>query len=503
MGNAGCIGGLGMNIQEAKDYIKDTVKLYLKKDEYGDYRIPVVRQRPVFLLGAPGIGKTAVMSQIASELNIALVSYSMTHHTRQSALGLPFIKEKTYDGINYSVSEYTMSEIIASVYETMEESGVREGILFLDEINCVSETLYPSMLQFLQYKVFGKHTVPEGWVIVTAGNPPEFNRAVREFDVVTLDRLKVIEVEADYPAWKKYAYDRGLNGAIRGFLESNREYFYTVETTAFGKNYVTARGWEDLSEIIDLYEEAGKKVSESLIGQYVKNDTVTKEFAAYYDLYNKYKRQYDIESIFSGTISETAINTARSAATDEKLALTGMLTDAIKSEIKDCMNQSAMLKEIRGSVKKMLDADTLSDINDMLLKLIAARETIIKNKSRAGSLTADEKRSNKKIIAFYRKMEEELSEGKSVRDIFNSEVSSLKEKVTTVQSRITNLFEKMAEIFGDESNEMLVMVTELTLNSDSAAFFAEFKSEAYEKYNKLLMVGDRRENLRKEILDIL
>ena len=492
-----------MNIQEAKEYIKDTVKLYLKKDEFGDYRIPVVRQRPVFLLGAPGIGKTAVMSQIASELNIALVSYSMTHHTRQSALGLPFIKEKTYDGNNVSVSEYTMSEIIASVYETMEESGVKEGILFLDEINCVSETLYPSMLQFLQYKVFGKHTVPEGWVIVTAGNPPEFNRAVREFDVVTLDRLKVIEVEADYPAWKKYAYEKGLNGAIRGFLESNREYFYLVETTAFGKNYVTARGWEDLSEIIDLYEEADKKVTESLIGQYIKNDTVTKEFAAFYDLYNKYKKQYDIESVFAGTISEKAVKTAQAAATDERLALTGMLTDGIKAEIRDCMRESSMLKEIRPSIKKLLEAESENEVKKLLGTFIMARETIIKNKTRAGSLTSDEKRSNKKIIAFYNKMENGMEGGKSVKETFNGEVLSLKNKVAGTQERITNLFAKMAEIFGEESNEMLVMVTELTLNNDSAEFFGEFKTEAYEKYNKLLMVGDRRENLRKEILDIL
>ena len=49
---------------------------------------------------------------------------------------------------SYDVSEYTMSEIIASVYDVMAESGIREGILFLDEINCVSETLAPSMLQF-------------------------------------------------------------------------------------------------------------------------------------------------------------------------------------------------------------------------------------------------------------------------------------------------------------------------------------------------------------------
>ena len=162
-----------MNIKQAKEYIKDSVKLYLKKDEEGEYRIPVVSQRPIFLLGAPGIGKTAVMEQIAQELGIAIVSYSMTHHTRQSALGLPFIAHREYEGFSYDVSEYTMSEIIASIYDVMKESGIREGILFLDEINCVSETLAPSMLQFLQYKVFGRHKVPEGWIIVTAGNPPE------------------------------------------------------------------------------------------------------------------------------------------------------------------------------------------------------------------------------------------------------------------------------------------------------------------------------------------
>ena len=67
----------------------------------------------------------------------------MTHHTRQSALGLPFIVRKTYGGKEYNVSEYTMSEIIASVYDLMEDTGVKEGILFLDEIKCVSETLAP------------------------------------------------------------------------------------------------------------------------------------------------------------------------------------------------------------------------------------------------------------------------------------------------------------------------------------------------------------------------
>jgi MoxR-like ATPase len=156
---------MDMNIKQAKEQIKNAMTAYFTKDEYGNYVIPIHQQRPVFLMGAPGIGKTAIMEQIASELGVGLVSYSMTHHTRQSALGLPFIVKKNYGGQEYDVSEYTMSEIIASVYDMIEKTGKREGILFLDEINCVSETLAPAMLQFLQYKIFGRHRVPDGWLL--------------------------------------------------------------------------------------------------------------------------------------------------------------------------------------------------------------------------------------------------------------------------------------------------------------------------------------------------
>ena len=194
-----------MNIKTAKEEVKNTVKAYLLKDDHGQYVIPQIRQRPMLLIGPPGIGKTQIMEQIARECGIGLVAYTITHHTRQSAVGLPFIKEREYDGTTYSVTEYTMSEIIASVYEKMEKSGLKEGILFIDEINCVSETLAPTMLQFLQCKTFGNQAVPDGWIIVAAGNPPEYNKSVRDFDMVTLDRVRYISIEADYDVWKEYA----------------------------------------------------------------------------------------------------------------------------------------------------------------------------------------------------------------------------------------------------------------------------------------------------------
>ena len=57
-----------MNIKEAKNQIKNAMTAYFTKNEFGDYVIPIEKQRPIFLMGPPGIGKTAVMEQIAQEL---------------------------------------------------------------------------------------------------------------------------------------------------------------------------------------------------------------------------------------------------------------------------------------------------------------------------------------------------------------------------------------------------------------------------------------------------
>ena len=491
-----------MNIKQAKDYIKNSIQVYLKKDEFGDYRIPVVRQRPIFLLGAPGIGKTAIMEQVAQELGIALVSYSMTHHTRQSALGLPFIKHKSYNGMEYDVSEYTMSEIIASIYDTMENSNVTEGILFLDEINCVSETLAPSMLQFLQYKVFGKHQVPEGWVIVTAGNPPEYNKSVREFDVVTMDRLKVLSVEADYTTWKVYAQEKGIHNAVLTFLEIKKDYFYHMETTAAGRSYVTARGWEDLSEIINMYEEDGLTVDETLVGQYLQNEKIVKEFCAYYDLYNKYKQDYRVNDILNGDITEAAVAKAKRAAFDERLSLLGMLLDKAQSEMRDIMETSDYLSDlvsILKNVKRMSETDGSEEsIRKALHIQTEARTKAMHNLEKANSLSAADRRKHKRVIALLDKKAATAADFDDVKVDFDKLVAAMKQSVSATGEHLHNLFLFVDRAFS-EGNEMLVLVTELTVNSYSARYISTFGCEDYTHYNQLLMVSERQNNIKDEI----
>lgn len=501
-----------MNIGQAKQDIKDTVRLYLKKDEFGEYRIPVVRQRPIFLVGAPGIGKTAVMEQIAQELRIALVSYSMTHHTRQSALGLPVICRREYEGREYDVSEYTMSEIIASVYEVMRESGLKEGILFLDEINCVSETLAPSMLQFLQYKVFGGHRVPEGWVIVTAGNPKEYNRSVREFDVVTLDRLKVLRVEADYEAWKGYAEKEGLHRAVLNYLELKKQDFYLMEMTAKGRAYVTARGWEDLSQMLFLYEEESLTVTEELAAQYLGHERIVREFTAYYDLYCKYKKDYPVDEILQGSVSEGTRGKAAAAPFDERLSLLGMLTDKTDGMLKDCMEKTDYLENLLQVLKHVKTQMGIPaeqgqqghggiSAAEALSIQITARERLLDSLSAAHALSAEDKRMHNRVLLFLREQKREAEQFAALKSAFEKEAACAKLETAQAKQCIHNLFSFVEQVFAD-GNELLLLVTHMTVTESCAGFVARFGCEDYERHSKELMLDERRASLLRELEEL-
>ncbi len=500
-----------MNIQQAKEQVKNALVAYRTRDEYGRLVIPQQRQRPVFLVGAPGIGKTAIMEQIAQELGIPLVSYSMTHHTRQSALGLPFIREKVYNGETFRVSEYTMSEIIAAVYDRMENSGVEEGILFLDEINCVSETLAPAMLQFLQYKVFGQHKVPEGWIVVTAGNPPEYNNSVREFDMVTWDRLKRIDVEPDFEAWRRWALDNGVHPAVSSYLDIRKGEFYQVESTVDGKSFVTPRGWVDLSDMIRLYEKYNYKIDEALVRQYLQSAKIARQFASYYDLWKKYESDYAVGDILNGKVSEAIKRRASAAKFDERLSLISLLMDGLLSNLRPVMYQRSLLENVHAELKE-LRKQSASRSAGMPVLMERASHTVgekLKKKKAGGMVSRESERIAYDTMAFMNHCAEnviaDLKEKKDipeaftkVKEHFDKQTADLKKNAKAVGKQLENLIKFVESVFSGEE-EMLIVVTELTASSDAARFISQYGSEGYHKHAKGLHFYERQVEVYQEI----
>ncbi|MGN1267498.1 MAG: AAA family ATPase [Dorea sp.] len=491
-----------MNIKRAKQEIKNSIEAYLKKDAYGEYMIPSIRQRPILLMGPPGIGKTQIMEQIAKECKIGLVAYTITHHTRQSAIGLPFIQERNYGGEVYSVTEYTMSEIIAAVYDKIEKTGLKEGILFIDEINCVSETLAPTMLQFLQCKTFGNQKIPEGWIIVAAGNPPEYNKSVREFDIVTLDRIKKIDVEENYDVWKEYAYQAEIHPAIISYLDLKRENFYRIETTVDGKVFATARGWEDLSQLLKAYEVLGKKADREVVHQYIQHWKIAKDFAIYLELFEKYKKDYGLENILKGQYSKDTIEKLSYASFDERFSVVGMILGKLSELFKVAFLADCYVTILYDHMRAYKESGNLKEtIQNAQSEYEALRkgEQLTKEQDRIYKKVTEKLEAYQFMIAREHLAKEDAFA--AVKTAFGEEVVMREKKVEEAGRALDFAFDFMEDAFGD-SQEMVAFISELNTNFYSIQYLKENDCDKYYKYNKRLLFDEQQEVILSELDEI-
>lgn len=487
-----------MNIQEAKEEIKKTVRAYTARTAAGTFRIPVPRQRPVLLIGPPGIGKTAIMEQIAGECGVGLVSYTMTHHTRQSAIGLPVLTEKQFAGKEYTVTSYTMSEIIASVYEQMEKTGCRDGILFLDEINCVSETLMPAMLQFLQYKTFGSHALPEGWVIVAAGNPPAYNRSVREFDTVTLDRVRYMKVEPDFPIWKHYAVERGLHPAVLSFLELRPERFYVMEPGE--KGFVTGRAWEDLSEILLTMEELELGVEEALFGQYLQDEDTATEFTFYYRLYEKWKKELKPEQILTGA-ADVPTNLP-SLPFDERLCIVWLLLQRIYTLGRAYEEQQKLSDSLRFFADG-LGQGTAEQLTALVDERLDRRRKSLAVRKENGLLAAGEEEREQRLFNVIRDCREAVRTG-GAADAFSERSGQEQKRAERQRKELTAAMQNGAafvrEAFG-KKQELVILLTGLREQPVCSRVLQEELGELSGEAEDFLNAGGKEEELRRKLTE--
>ena len=317
----------------------------------------------IIFYGPPGTGKTTLAKVIAHTTSAEFMQINAT-----------------------SAGKKDMEEVVE---QAKNNQGMyqRKTILFIDEINCVSETLAPAMLELLQHKKFGAHEIPEGWILTAAGNPPEYNKSVNELDMVTLDRVKRLNVVPDYDAFKEYALNNGMHGAIVYYLSLHNEYMFKAEKTVDGYDFVTPRGWEDLSVAIFEYERLSIPVTLQFVSEYVQDGKIASEFFAYYKRYCECADVYGGEDAETGKIKKIDVEDkgfevryalanliaakviklaekyrARKTAEDELAAIetavkdgVGSLSSETEKLMKECNSQKRSRYE-RAALKKLLVA---------------------------------------------------------------------------------------------------------------------------------------------------
>jgi len=248
-----------------------------------------------------------------------------------------------------------------------------------------------------------------------------------------------------------------------------------------------------------------------LIGQYIQHEKIAKDFSIYYDLFRKYQSDYQIDSILNGTSGEDILFRAKHAPMDERLSFLGLLFDAITSVLKEvCQMEDALdglmqvLKEIR---KEILEKP---GITEQLEQKISEKMEALERGRKASTLSREKQiclqgvitalQNNKMQLMMEHSMDDESGYAMMKR-AFEKSVSELKEKAQKAGEKLEHAFTFCEEAFG-EGDEILIFVTELTANYDTARYIGHYGCEKYDLHNKELQFAQRQIELEKKVKEL-
>ena len=272
---------------------------------------------------------------------------------------------------------------------------------------------------------------------------------------------------------------------------------------------MTMRGWSDLSDVMFLYEGRGLPVDEALIGQFLQDKGIAKDFAVYYDLFKKYRGDYPIAAILDGGADEKMIVRAKDAPFDERLAVIALLMEESSARCQKVMLRELALGRLLGEVVSLGDAlrRAPSGMIGSIDETIAQKREALCREKQAGSLSRREETIAEGVIALYEKLraavqKKDISDAAgaiaAVQKICTAEKKEISAEAAAAGQALANAFAFLEAAFG-EGQEILLFVTELTENFWTSQYIAKFGCEKYLQYNKDLMFFERQVQLAQEI----
>ncbi len=242
-------------------------------------------QLPVFIWGAPGIGKSSIVKQIANEKDMAFLDLRLSLLDPTDLKGIPFFNADTQEGV------WAKPSFLPSDPDS-------RGILFLDEINTAPPAVQASAYQLILDRKVGEYELPKGWSIVAAGNRENDRGVVYKMPPPLANRFVHFEMEVDFDDWKAWAYRAGIESAIIGYLAYDKSMLFTFDPTSNEKAFATPRSWEYVDSIVKSGIESDL-ILDSISG------AVGREAAVGYSSFKKVMRNLpDLQSILAGSLKE-------------------------------------------------------------------------------------------------------------------------------------------------------------------------------------------------------
>ena len=188
---------------------------------------------PVFLWGAPGVGKSAIVQQIAESRGLPLIDIRASLLDPTDLRGIPTVE----DGKAFWCPP-----------SFLPDENEPRGVLFFDELNAAPTLVQASLYQLTLDRRVGEYTLPDGWQIIAAGNRAEDASVTFRMPAALANRFVHLDFEADFDDWRAWALVNELHHRVIAFLGTRREMLLNMESS--DKAFPTPRSWEMLSDAI-------------------------------------------------------------------------------------------------------------------------------------------------------------------------------------------------------------------------------------------------------------
>lgn len=196
---------------------------------------------PILLRGAPGVGKSTIVQQVAKDLGIGFVDIRLAQREPCDLRGLPVPNEETK-----TVDWYVTGDL--------PRDPESKGILFFDEITSADKSLQVASYELILDRRLGKlYKVPDGWFIVAAGNRVNDRAVATSMSSALANRLMHFELDANAEDWYYWAIAHDLNPSVTGFIKYRPALLFKMKDQNLEQGWPSPRSWERVSNIISLF----------------------------------------------------------------------------------------------------------------------------------------------------------------------------------------------------------------------------------------------------------
>lgn len=221
--------------------------LSVTQEELSEVLLNVAPVRPVYIWGAPGIGKSALVEQFAENVGLPCVSLLGSQLAPEDIIGIPQVKGET--------SEFLPPKMIARK---------EPYVLFLDELNACSQEVQKAFYSLIYEKRVGEYHLPEGSIIIGAGNRMQDGAIVKTMSSALLNRMFHVQMKVDATQWLTWAYQNDIHSWVTDYITQRPDHLFS-EPPKTEEPYSTPRSWHMLSDILKEYGAGKKKVEETVV----------------------------------------------------------------------------------------------------------------------------------------------------------------------------------------------------------------------------------------------